>query len=143
MANADFPEVVWSIFALIGFMVNAWALKEALADQAWLAMSAVNENDEAVYTVMARLAQENVRQETMRTVKQLIFLVGGVVRMSIPAATPAYDSPFPPSAVAIIAIVVVSFIMCMNAVFEMQARREAMRLMRLDESNRARERRNR
>lgn len=128
MANADFPEMVWCIFALIGFMVNAWALKEALNDQAWLAMARLSDS-RAVQIVMARLARENVRQEMMRTIKQLVFLIGAIVRMSIPPSMPAANQSFPPATVAVVVIVVVSFIMCLNAVFEMQARREAIRLL--------------
>jgi len=79
--TVSWPEVVWTTIALAGFLINAWALWDALGDRA--ALKAAGKNG-----ARGIVARANVRREWFRVFKQACFLVVGAVALTRPAADP-------------------------------------------------------
>lgn len=91
-ATANWLEVGWALMALVGFLVNAWAINDAVADLRYLEARGLNGARE-------RVARGNARDETLRAVIQAIFLVIAVVALTTAPTDP--DRPITPLGVVL------------------------------------------
>lgn len=94
VGNASILEIVWAVSGLIGLSVNVWALNDAIADLRWQEAAPVPEapdrrfgiHDQLIRErlVRERIARAGARDESIRCLIQLIFLLVGVVALSVP-----------------------------------------------------------
>ena len=73
--NASLLEVAWTITGIIGLVIQIWALSDAIATLHWLEARQMN-------GARHRVAYGNARDETLRTLIQLIFVCIGLVAMA-------------------------------------------------------------
>jgi len=98
IGNATILEMIWFATGVIGFSVNVWALNDSLADLRW--QQAVphregpdrrqrsNDVEWRNRMVRERIAWGSARDETLRSLIQLLFILIAVVAMATPPANP-------------------------------------------------------
>ena len=96
IGNATILEMIWFATGVIGFSVNVWALNDSLADLCW--QQAVphregpdrrqrsNDVEWRNRMVRERIAWGSARDETLRSLIQLLFILIAVVAMATPPA---------------------------------------------------------
>ena len=96
IGNATILEMIWFATGVIGFSVNVWALNDSLADLRW--QQAVphregpdrrqrsNDVEWRNRMVRERIAWGSARDETLRSLIQLLFILIAVVAMATPPA---------------------------------------------------------
>ena len=95
IGNATWLEIVWTITGVIGLMVNLWALNDSLADMRWQEAAPMPDrtvpNGEALLRerqARERIARGNARDETLRSVIQLVIVMIGIVAMATAPVNP-------------------------------------------------------
>lgn len=79
IGNATVVEIVWTATTLVGFVVNAWGLVDAIADKLWLHDSGLNGR-------RAIVARWHVVLNIGLAYVQTAFLAAGVLAMLTPSA---------------------------------------------------------
>lgn len=108
IGNATFLEIFWTCTGLIGFGVQCWALNDAIRNMYWLEARGMN-------GARHRIAIGNVRDELIRTVIQVIFILIGVVAM----ATAPVDAQNPVTALSYVisgGIIVTQILLVVKAI---------------------------
>lgn len=95
IGNATWLEIVWTLTGVIGLLVNLWALNDSLADMRWQEAAPMPDrtvpNGEALLRerqARERIARGNARDETLRSVIQLVIVVIGIVAMATAPVNP-------------------------------------------------------
>lgn len=95
IGNATWLEIVWTITGVIGLMVNLWALNDSLADMRWQEAAPMPDrtvpNGEALLRerqARERIARGNARDETLRSLIQLVIVMIGIVAMATAPVNP-------------------------------------------------------
>ena len=98
IGNATVLEIVWTLTGIVGFLICAWALNDALADLRWQEAaippqlpdrrSRDSNRDLAERMVRERIARGNARDESLRCLIQLIVVGIGIVAMATAPANP-------------------------------------------------------
>ena len=116
--TVTWPEALWSLIGLAGFLLNAWALWDAYGDRAALLRSKRNG---------ARLivASGNVRREVFRVFAQACFLLVGAFALTQPPVDPARPTTATGVLLAL-ALIAAEVSMVVAAAFD---RAERMRLL--------------
>ena len=95
IGNATLLEMLWTLTGVLGLVVNLWALNDAIADQRWQgAAPAPDRNAPGAAALIRerqareRIARGNARDETLRSVIQLVIVVIGIVAMATAPVNP-------------------------------------------------------
>lgn len=95
IGNATWLEIVWTLTGVIGLLVNLWALNDSLADMRWQEAAPMPDrtvpNGEALLRerqARERIARGNARDETLRSVIQLVIVMIGIVAMATAPVNP-------------------------------------------------------
>lgn len=125
--NANLLEIFWTCTGLVGFVIQCWALNDAVATLRWLEARSLN-------GARHRVAFGNARDETIRTVIQLIFVCIGLVAM----ATKPANTQHPVTSLSFVVtsgIIATQILLVLKAIFN---RRDTLWL--IDYLNRKQER---
>ena len=95
IGNATWLEIVWTATGIVGLIVNLWALNDSLADMRYQEAAPMPDQgapnrDTLLRERQARerIARGNARDETLRSMIQLVIVVIGIVAMATAPANP-------------------------------------------------------
>jgi hypothetical protein len=122
IGNATWLEIVWTLTGVIGLLVNLWALNDSLADMRWQEAAPMPDrtvpNGEALLRerqARERIARGNARDETLRSVIQLVIVMIGIVAMATAPVNPG-RAVSPLSWVFAVGLVTVQMLLVIKAV---------------------------
>lgn len=120
--TVSWPEITWTVIAFAGGIVNVWALYSALGDLFYLESRDQN-------GIRRLVAIGNVREESIRVLIQLIFVIIGIAVMMIPAHT-SDNQPSPGTYVAMVGFIVVGALLVILAVLARRDRHRVIYMLR-------------
>lgn len=89
VGNATWLEIFWTATGIVGLIVNLWALNDSLADMRYQEAAPMPDKDAPCLLAQLRerqaherIARGNARDETLRSLIQLVFVMIGIVAMS-------------------------------------------------------------